>query len=117
VPFESGSRLERIEESAFSVSGLKSILIPSSVVILGEKSFWSCESLESVTFESGSRAERIEEDAFSRNGLKSILIPGSVTFIDDSAFPDTPVAEEEKDAREQEEALELAGWLNNLWLD
>jgi hypothetical protein len=37
---------------------LKSILIPSSVVVLGPSSFSGCKSLESVTFESGSRFAR-----------------------------------------------------------
>jgi hypothetical protein len=86
VTIENGSRLERIEERAFGESGLKSILIPSSVVVLDEWCFGSCASLESVTFESVSRLERIEERAFYDSGLKSIEIPGSVTFIDVSAF-------------------------------
>jgi hypothetical protein len=85
VTFESGSRLERIEESAFQSSGLKSIVIPSSAVVLGKSSFRDCRSLESVTFESGSRLERIEESAFCGSGLKTIGIPSSVTFIDSSA--------------------------------
>jgi hypothetical protein len=136
VTFESGSRLERIEESAFQWSGLKSIeiplnvafidgsafctqaltsifvspghryfrihgsfledicgstiyryfgscesiVIPSSVVVLGKWSFFQCQSLESMTFESCSRLERIEECAFS--------------FIHGSAFLATPVARE-----------------------
>jgi hypothetical protein len=62
VTFESGSRLERIEGDAFSGSGLKSIVIPSSVVTLDKSSFSDCESLESVTFESGSRLKRIESE-------------------------------------------------------
>jgi hypothetical protein len=84
VTFENGSRLERIEESAFCGTGLKSILIPSSVVTLGKGSFCRCKSLESVTFENGSRLERIEESAFRQSGLKSIEIPHSVTSIDSS---------------------------------
>jgi hypothetical protein len=86
VRFESGSRLERIEEFAFSGSGLKSILIPSSVVVLGNSSFYECSSLESVTFESGSRLERIEECAFCESGLKSILIPSFVAILGKSSF-------------------------------
>jgi hypothetical protein len=69
----------------------RSIVIPSSVVVLGQGSFYECESLESVTFESGSRLERIEELAFSGSGLRSIEIPGSVSFIDGSAFTDLSV--------------------------
>jgi hypothetical protein len=64
VTFESGSRLKWIEESAFQESGLQSIMIPSSVVVLGKDSFCQCKSLESVTFENGSHLKRIEEFAF-----------------------------------------------------
>jgi hypothetical protein len=65
VTFESGSPLGRIEESAFSKSGLKSILIPSSVTVVGKRTFGRCKSLESATFESGSRLEQIEESESS----------------------------------------------------
>jgi hypothetical protein len=81
-----GSRLARIEESAFQGSVLESIDIPSSVVVLGKRSFYRCESLESVTFESGSRLERIEEYAFYESGLKSILVPSSVVVLGKSSF-------------------------------
>jgi hypothetical protein len=81
VRFESDSRLARIEECAFSGSGLKSIDIPSSVVYLGKLSFSECKSLESMTFESDSRLERIEEYAFSGSGLKSIKIPSSIVVF------------------------------------
>jgi hypothetical protein len=56
VKFESGSRLERINESVFAESGLKSIVIPSSVVASGE-------SLEYMAFENGSRLEQTDEPA------------------------------------------------------
>jgi hypothetical protein len=75
VAFERDSLLEGIRDSGFRESGLKSIVIPSSVVVLGKMCFYGCKSLESVTFESGSRLERIEECAFSGSGLKSIENP------------------------------------------
>jgi hypothetical protein len=86
VTFESGSRLERIEESAFYGSGLKSVEIPSSVGVLGKKNFYQCKSLESATFESGSRLERIEELVFYESGLKSIEIPSSVAVLGKCSF-------------------------------
>jgi hypothetical protein len=66
--------LERIELNTFVLSGLKSILIPSSVVVLGEDSFQFCASLESVLFESDSRLKRIEESMFrdSRISFQSV---------------------------------------------
>jgi hypothetical protein len=63
-----------------------SIVIPSSVVVLGKESFGQCKSLESVTFENGSRLERIEEYAFYESGLKSILIPSSVVVLVERSF-------------------------------
>jgi hypothetical protein len=86
VTFESGSRLEQIKELAFYETGLKSIEIPLSVVILGNSSFHSCRSLESVTFERGSRLERIERFAFSWSRLKSIEIPSSVVVLGKESF-------------------------------
>jgi DNA helicase HerA-like ATPase len=111
VTFESGSRLEGIEESVFQESRLKSIEIPSSVLVLGMGSFWECKALESVTFESGSRLERIEESAFSESGLRSIEIPASVAFVDRSAFLATPLARQrqrEEEARKAQEIEEAA---------
>jgi hypothetical protein len=86
VAFERRSSLERIFYSGFRRSGLKSIVLPSSVVILGQSSFDACISLESVTFESGSRLERIEDAAFYESGLKSIVIPSSVVVLGQCSF-------------------------------
>jgi TPR repeat protein len=91
VTFERRSRLKRIEESAFHCRSwppcpLTSIVIPSSVVVLGKCSFSTCTSLESVTFESGSRLERIDESAFHGCALKSIVIPSSVVVLGKESF-------------------------------
>jgi hypothetical protein len=86
VAFERDSFLEGICDSEFRGSELRSIFIPSSVVVLGKESFFLCKSLESVTFESGSRLERIEESAFQESGLKSILIPSSVVVSGKESF-------------------------------
>jgi hypothetical protein len=73
--------LTRIAELAFSGSGLKSIVIPSSVEILCKSSFRGCKSLESILFENDSKLTRIEEAAFSQSGLKSIVIPSSIEVV------------------------------------
>jgi hypothetical protein len=78
--------LERIEESAFSWTGLKSIEIPSSVVVLGKHCFERCESLETVAFERGSRLELINEFAFDGSGLTSIVIPSSIIVLSKWSF-------------------------------
>jgi hypothetical protein len=66
-----GSRLERIEETEFARSLLKSIEISSAVVVLSKGSFCQCKSFESVTFGSvrGVKANTTATSAFQ--GLKS----------------------------------------------
>jgi hypothetical protein len=73
-------------EFAFHGSGLNSIVIPSSVAVLGKSSFSECKSVRSVIFENGSQLERFEESAFYGSGLQSIVIPSSVVVLDKSSF-------------------------------
>jgi hypothetical protein len=84
--FETETQLSMITSDAFRGSGLTSILIPSSVVLLGSGSFAECTSLQSVVFESGSRLSRIDNGAFYESKLRSITVPSSVVEIGDSAF-------------------------------
>jgi hypothetical protein len=86
ISFESNSRLLRIESDAFSRSSLQSIVIPSSVEILGSSCFSECKSLSSISFESHSRLLRIASDAFSKSSLQSIVIPSSVEILGSSCF-------------------------------
>jgi hypothetical protein len=51
ITFESGSKLQRIEEEAFRLNNLKMIEIPSSVEFIGEFCFSECQSLYDVRFE------------------------------------------------------------------
>jgi hypothetical protein len=60
MAFESGSRLDRFDGSAFYESGLTSVVIPSSVVVSAKSSFHFSTSLASVAFESDSRLEGID---------------------------------------------------------
>jgi hypothetical protein len=91
VRFGRDSRLERVEESAFygnepPPNQLKSIEIPSSVVVLGKWCFHQCQSLESVAFESGSRLKKIGGAAFEGSKLKSIQIPSCVVVLGKRSF-------------------------------
>jgi hypothetical protein len=63
-----------------------SVVIPSSVAVLGRSSCRESQPLESVTFESGSLLELIEESAFRESMLKSIVIPSSVVVLGKSSF-------------------------------
>jgi hypothetical protein len=65
--------LVRIEASAFCGSGLNAIIIPSSVEILGEKCFFNCGLLQSVTFDPQSRLRELGKDAFTGISISPIL--------------------------------------------
>jgi hypothetical protein len=86
VTFEAGSRRRKIGEDAFQRSGLKNIVIPASVGVIGAGVFQKFEPLTSVIFEAGSVLEEIGMDAFVGIGLKSIVIPASVRVIEKCAF-------------------------------
>jgi hypothetical protein len=61
VAFQRSSTLEMIGKSALGGSGLKLIVIPSVIVVLGRPSFSRWDPLESVTRHTGPRLERIDE--------------------------------------------------------
>jgi hypothetical protein len=86
ITFETGSQISRLEDRAFSWSGLTSIHLPASVTVIGESCFSGCGSLASITFESGSQLSQLAKEAFSLSGVTSIHLPASVTVIGESCF-------------------------------
>lgn len=66
-------------------SNLTSVIIPNSVIIIGERAFCNCSSLISVTI--GNSVINIGDLAFREcSGLTSITIPKSVKSIGQSVF-------------------------------
>jgi hypothetical protein len=86
VTFDAPSKLSRIEQEAFSFSGLAAISIPASVQIISDLCFLSCESLHFVDFDSNSKLDRIEGNAFLDIPMANLSLPGSVNFISGFAF-------------------------------
>ena len=87
VTFSSGSALQTIGSSAFSLSGLTgSIAIPKSVTSIGAQAFQNCSSLTSVTFDQDSALTTIGDFAFTSVAMNEITIPASVTSIGTQAF-------------------------------
>jgi hypothetical protein len=65
VIFEKGSKVERLEKSAFSGCSLDKIVIPASVKVIGEKCFCHCSSLCEIVYEGKVTDIDIGEGAFS----------------------------------------------------
>ena len=66
-------------------TNLKSIVLPDSLISIGNNAFFRCSSLESVTF--GSNLETIGRDAFAYCGLlKDVTFPESLIDISYWAF-------------------------------
>ncbi|WP_414733919.1 leucine-rich repeat protein [Acetobacterium carbinolicum] len=95
VSFSEG--LERMEGSPLDVGlfcgcGLKKVELPDSLEFIGDSSFQSCESLESVSL--GSNVKEIDDAAFANcPSLSDIIIPNSVRTIGRSAFAGTSISE------------------------
>ncbi|HEY3372481.1 MAG TPA: leucine-rich repeat protein [Prolixibacteraceae bacterium] len=72
-------------EVTHSKTSLVSVLIPSSMTVIGEAAFIGCTGLTSIILPPSVQA--IKQGAFSDcSGLRSISIPSSVTYIGAGAF-------------------------------
>ncbi len=82
-----------IAAEAFDGEAITSVIVPKTVVSIGEKAFFNCASLASVTLETKaatnqtSDLESIGEHAFDGcSSLAEIVIPAGVKTIDKNAF-------------------------------
>ncbi len=83
-----GNGVEYIGTRAFygSVS-LTEVVLPASLTELGERAFYNCKLLHTVTFSENSVLEKISDSAFyGCENLRQIKIPNSVTTIERKAF-------------------------------
>ena len=83
-----GLPVKNIYDNAFkSNSTIKSIVIPDSVITIGDYAFYNCYSLTSVVIPDS--VTSIGSSAFDNcDSLTSVVIPDSVTSISDNAFYD-----------------------------
>ena len=70
MTFESDSHLESIGDNCFFSCGLREIVIPRSVRLIGDHAFHMCIGLSSLRFEEGSQISSIGEGAFSVTRLR-----------------------------------------------
>ncbi len=78
-----------IESRAFSYSGIKSIVIPNSVVEIGSSIFVGCNSLKSVTI--SNQLKTLPWSTFQSCCLEQISIPNSIINIKSHAFDSNPL--------------------------
>lgn len=68
-----------IPDFLFGKTNITTVMIPSSVESIGQKSFYKCD-LESVSFDDGTRIQEIGDYAFSYNhSLKTVTFGGSAS--------------------------------------
>jgi hypothetical protein len=74
-------------EAFLDCSALKSLYIPASIEILGEKCFLDCSSLSQIIFEPGSQITVLGSGTFDHcSSLTSICIPANVESIGEGCF-------------------------------
>jgi len=77
--------ITEIGPSAFSWSGIESIIIPKGVTLIPERAFEECPRLESVTL--SDKIEKIDKYGFYHvPKMKSIQLPGTLRVIEYAAF-------------------------------
>lgn len=80
------SKLNIIEESAFSDTKISTIIIPKSVTKICKSAFIDCSNLKQIHFEDNSNHREIESMAFGRTVIETISIPPKLEKIDLNAF-------------------------------
>ena len=81
-----GYATSKYRGNVFECSALESIVIPSTLEVLEDYTFYSCRKLTSVTFAEGSRLREIGNHCFAESGLKAFEAPPSLRKICSGAF-------------------------------
>jgi hypothetical protein len=84
--FENEALLQRIEESAFYGTAIRSISIPKGVVSVGDLAFGNCTALSVVAFAKEAEVE-IGREAFGLAAVRFVVLPCRVRKIGRGAFP------------------------------
>lgn len=76
--------VEKIAANAFYQAQIKSIILPNSLVSIGEKAFFETQNLKIVRF--GAGLKEIEGYAFYKSGITLVNLPLGLEKIGDAAF-------------------------------
>ncbi len=76
----------KIEDCAFlGIEDIKSLTLPESLKVIGERAFFGCSNLREISFSAGTL--RIESSAFEGcTGLRSITLPRNLIILGENAF-------------------------------
>ncbi len=79
-----GMPVTAIEKNAFISCEMTSVVLPETVTEIGERAFYACTNLTSITLPEG--VTKIEYGTFESCTFTSFIIPETVTEIGDRAF-------------------------------
>jgi hypothetical protein len=77
--------VSRFERSAFCGTGIRDIVIPNTVLVIGDRCFAKCYELEPVCFEEPARVTKIGSCAFYECEMWEFCLPASVNDLVPSA--------------------------------
>lgn len=84
-PTEFWKDVNEIGANAFTDSGIVNIVIPNTIKKIGDRAFWSCKKLETVTIPQS--VKKINHSAFHWCwNLTKVLMPETIEEIEDFAF-------------------------------
>ena len=79
-------RISRNDNFESNMMSITKIVVPNTVTIIGQLSFFGYDRLTEVEFESGSKLTVIEACAFYGTGIREITIPKSVRTLGECCF-------------------------------
>jgi hypothetical protein len=86
ITFDVNSLLTNIGDYAFGYSNISEIIIPTSILTIGNNAFFLVAPLENVQIDLSSNLIAIGDNTFAGTNITSINIPGSVQTIGNNAF-------------------------------
>jgi len=86
ITFDVNSLLTSIGDYAFGYSDISEIIIPTSILTIGNNSFYLCAALVNIQINLSSNLLSIGDNAFAGTNITSINIPASVQTIGNNTF-------------------------------